>query len=310
MTLKRYWAPATDTADHVTRTGGIDALRSAVANSYDAGEPDHRMNPRPLMRRLSVRVLRGAKPLVIVAAVVLLWQFVIHTYGLFNIPVKYLGSPSGIWSAFLYLLHHGYNNKSIWYNIGISVARVLAGYLIGLVIALPLGLVLGYYRSIGGWFTPILSFLRPIPALAFVPVAVIWLGIGEGGKILVIAMTSLLYISLSVANAVGTVPEEYLRAGQNYKVPGYVTLLRIILPSASPTIVIGMRTAMALSWAVVVAAELIAAQHGLGYIIENASTFFEINIVYVGIIFIGIIGILMDLFFQYLTNHYLSWVGK
>lgn len=260
----------------------------------------------PLLRAVS----RTIKPVVVVIAVLLIWQYIIAKFGFFGIPVKYLGSPSGIWRAFILLVHNGYNGKSLWYNIGISVARVVIGYAIGVTIALPLGLFLGYKKSIGGWFTPILGFLRPIPALAFVPVAVIWLGIGESGKILVITMTALLYVTLAVVNSVANVPSDYIRSAENFNVKSHTIIRRVILPAAMPTIVIGMRTALALSWAVVIAAELIAAQHGLGYIIENASTFFQINIVYVGIIFIGLIGLIMDLAFQYYVNHHLHWIGQ
>lgn len=250
-----------------------------------------------------------AKPLIILASFLLLWQFVINKYGLPGIPVRYLGSPAGIYQAFLFLLHHGYNGKSLWYNIGISMARVLSGYALGFAVALPLGLALGYVSSFGAWLLPILTFLRPIPALAFVPVAVIWLGIGERGIILVIFMTAFLYLVLGIANAVRTVPVDFIRAAENYDVPLGTLLRRVIMPAALPTILISMRMAMAISWAVVVAAELIAAQHGLGYIIENASTFFEINIVYVGIIFIGIIGVGLDISFQLLTNRLVAWQG-
>lgn len=244
----------------------------------------------------------------LVIVILLIWQFFIATYGLPGIPAKYLGSPFGIWIAFKQLLAHGYNGRSLWFNIGVSVLRVASGFLIGVALALPMGFLMGYSKIANNLVGPILNFLRPIPALAFVPVVIIWFGIGETGKIFVIAATAFLYTVLSVSAGVSTVPRDYLRAGANFNLSPLTTFRRIVLPASLPHIIVGLRTASAISWAVVVAAELIAAQHGLGYIIENASTFFQINTVYVGIIFIGIVGLAMDGFFQLLHKRYLHWL--
>lgn len=244
----------------------------------------------------------------LVIMLLIIWQFLIAKYGLPGIPAKYLGSPYGIGVAFKHLLTDGYNGRSIWFNIGISVFRVVSGFLIGIVLAIPMGFLMGYSEIANNLFGPILNFLRPIPALAFVPVVIIWFGIGETGKIFVIAATAFLYTVLSVSAGVSTVPRDYLRAGLNFNLGPVTTFRRIVLPASLPHILVGLRTASAISWAVVVAAELIAAQHGLGYIIENASTFFQINTVYVGIIFIGIVGLAMDGFFQVLQKRYLHWL--
>lgn len=250
-------------------------------------------------------------PLTAVVALLLFWQFVIAA-GLIHvgIPTQYLGSPTGIWQQFVDLAEHGYGTSSLQANILASVLRVLMGFLVGAMIAVPLGLFMGYYLSIGNLLGPIFAFLRPIPALAFIPVAVIWFGIGETGKVAVIAATSFLYTVLSSSAGVLTVQGEYLKTAKNYRVSGRRTLFSVVLPAAAPQIVTGLRTALAISWAVVVAAELIAAQKGLGFIISDASTFFKINTVYVGIIFIGLIGIAMDFAFILVGRRVLHWVGK
>ena len=249
-------------------------------------------------------------PLLLIVVVLLLWQFVMAKFGLFNIPTQYLGSPAGIGHAFGTLLHTGYNGRSLGFNIGISVFRVLVGFTIGACLALPLGLLMGSIKPVNRLFGPIFNFLRPIPALAFVPVVVIWFGIGETGKIFVIAATSFLYNILAASAAVSVIRADFLRAADNFHLSTFAKLRYVVLPAAMPQIVVGLRTAMALSWAVVVAAELVAAQHGLGYIIEYASTFFQINVVYVGIIFIGLIGAGMDLAFRLIDRYALHWVGK
>lgn len=255
------------------------------------------------------RLLRMAKPLSAVVVVLLFWQYGLASgrVGIPGIPVRYLGSPSGIWGAFLLLWKNGYNGESLLYNVGVSVARVLIGFAIGSVVAVPLGLVMGYKRWVGETLGPIFGFLRPIPALAFVPVVVIWFGVSEVGIIFVIAITAFLYGVIGSASAIETLPLDYLRAADNFKVPGRVKLALVVLPGALPSILVSLRTSMALSWVVLVAAELISAQNGLGYIIENASTFFEINTVYVGIIFIGAIGVLMDIGFRWAVKRGVQW---
>ena len=152
--------------------------------------------------------------------------------------------------------------------------------------------------------------MRPIPALAFIPVVIIWFGIGQTGRIVVIATTAFLYSVMGVVAGVRSVPQSYLRVAKNYQLSRRTTILRVVCPAALPQMLIGLRTGMALAWAVVVAAELIAAQHGLGYMIENASTFFRVNTVYVGITIIGIIGVGIEAIFALVNHRLLHWVGR
>ncbi len=249
-------------------------------------------------------------PLTFAAVLLLTWQFVIARYGFPGVPVRYLGSPLGAGEAFVRLLLHGYSGNPLWVQIMASVLRVVTGFLIGASVALPLGLLMGYYPAVGNLIAPVLNFLRPIPALAFIPVATIWFGTGETAKIVVIAMTGFLYIVLGSWLGVRSVPQDYLRAARNYNLSPVRLLRLVVMPSALPHIMTSLRTGMALCWAVVVAAELIAAQQGLGFLIEDASTFFKINTVYVGIAIIGLIGILIEFIFAAVERRLLHWVGR
>lgn len=227
-----------------------------------------------------------------------------------GIPTKYLGSPVGVLVAFAAILEHGYGGAPLWEHVLASVARTLIGFSLAALIAVPFGLLMGYSKIVGNLFIPIFSFLRPIPALAFIPVMTIWFGIGETAKIGVIAITAFLFTVLGASLGVRTVPREYTRVALNFNVSPARMLLSIILPAAMPQIMIGLRTGMALSWAVVVAAELIAAQRGLGFIIMDASTLFRIDVVYVGITIIGLIGICIDFGFRAIESRVLHWVAK
>ncbi|MDA8185283.1 MAG: ABC transporter permease [Actinomycetota bacterium] len=261
-------------------------------------------------RLLSLLINSPAYPALLVIAAICIWQFVVAKGLVPGVPTRYIGSPTGTWDAFVHLANKGYLGSSLWQEVSASLIRVLLGFAIGAGIAIPFGMAMGMYPSVGKLFGPIFSFLRPIPALAFIPVVIIWFGIGQTGRIFVIATTAFLYAVLGVLGGVQHVPQAYLRAARNYHLSRRRTLLYVVLPAALPEIMVGLRTGMALAWAVVVAAELIAAQHGLGYMIENASTFFEVNVVYVGIAIIGAIGVLIELGFALASKRLLHWVGR
>ncbi|MDE2188016.1 MAG: ABC transporter permease [Betaproteobacteria bacterium] len=247
-------------------------------------------------------------PVLLALFIVAFWQYALPHLGF--VRTKYLGSPAGIVHSFRELLSQGYEGVPLIDEILASVRRVLLGFAIGALLATPIGLLMGYKRGFGRAMGPLFSFLRPVPALAFIPVMLIWFGISDVGRIVLIAMTSFLYIVLATSAGVAAVPESYLRSAQNYHLSSMRTVLSIVLPASLPSILIGFRTGMALSWAVVVAAELIAAQRGLGYMIKDAATFFRINEVYVGIILIGIIGVLLDWLFLAVQRRALHWVSK
>lgn len=249
-------------------------------------------------------------PALLFIFVILFWQEVL-TRGLIPfVPKTYIGSPSGILQSFEELWNKGYQGTPLIDEITSSLTRVLLGFFIGALIATPLGLLMGHNKFVGRLFGPFFSFLRPVPALAFIPVILIWFGIGGVGRIVLIAMTAFLYIVLATSAGVAAVPKAYLRAAHNYQLSPIRILFSIILPASFPSILIGFRTGMALSWAVVVAAELIAAQEGLGYMIKDAATFFRIDVVYVGIILIGIIGVALDWIFTVVQRRVLHWVGQ
>lgn len=278
-----------------------------VPGAAGAGRPrEHRALPRWFAILMNTPIY----PALLVIAVLCFWQFVVAPGLLPGVPTRYVGSPLGAWHSFIQLSHDGYQYTSLWGEISASLVRILLGFAIGAGAAMPVGLLMGMYDPIGKLVGPVLGFLRPIPALAFIPVVVIWFGIGQTGRITVIAITAFLYTVLGVNAGVRDVPKSYLQAAANFRIPRIRTLRSVVFPAALPQIMTGLRTGMAISWAVVVAAELIAAQQGLGYMIENASTFFQVNVVYVGIALIGVIGVLMEVAFAFLSRRILHWVGK
>lgn len=164
-----------------------------------------------------------------------------------------------------------------------------------------------YVRAV---LSPLFNLLRPVPAIALIPVMVLWFGIGETSKIFVIFLASFLYVVLNTSSGVATIPEGLIRAAINLGANRAQLFRFVIFPAAMPSIMAGLKTGLAVSWAVVVAAELIAAQKGLGYMIEDAATFYRITDVYVGVILIGVIGLFMGMSLEAIERRAMHWAGK
>lgn len=220
-----------------------------------------------------------------------------------------LPTPQALLGAIWEFITVGYQGKSFFENVGQSMFRAMSGLALGVLLGVPLGLLMGYYPRLSAVFSPIIGFLRPIPALAFIPLVVLYLGIGEVSKIAVIWLAAFLYMTLYASTGVRNVTRDFILLGRNLELSKWELFQGIIFPASLPYIIAGLKTATALSWAIVVAAELIAAQAGLGYMIMDAATFFNLPFVCVGILFIGGIGLLLELFTNLLEKRVLHWSG-
>lgn len=219
-------------------------------------------------------------------------------------PVQTLAST--LWD----LIAHGYAGKPFYWQILASVGRALAGFALAVLMGVPVGIWLGTNRVFEAVVSPFLTFMRPIPPIALVPLFIFYFGIGEVSKIALIFMTGFLYLTVNAAAGVKAVPEDLILASRSLGLTRRQIFFRVILPAASGSILTGMRIAMTLSWTLVVAAELIAAQVGLGYMIMDATTFYRIPIVFVGVITIGIIGLGLESALLLLERRLLHWRGK
>lgn len=219
-------------------------------------------------------------------------------------PVQALGSALGD------LLANGYSGRPFHHQILASVGRALSGFLLALLIGIPVGIWLGRSRLFNAIASPFLTFMRPIPPIALVPLFTFYFGIGETSKVALIFLTAFLYLTVNTAAGVKSVPEDLVLASQSLGLTPRQIFFRVIIPAASAQILTGMRISMTLSWTLVVAAELIAAQVGLGYLIMDATTFFRIPYVFIGIITIGLIGLLLEGMLLLLESRLLHWRGK
>jgi NitT/TauT family transport system permease protein len=222
----------------------------------------------------------------------------------------YFPSPLELGREFDLLLREGYKDTSLFGHIGISLFRTAIGFTLGVLLGVPLGLLTGYSRISSAMVSPIMAFIRPIPPIAFIPMAVLYFGLGELGKVVLIFWTSFVYVHVNAHAGAAHVPIAYLRAARSLGLSRSDVFFRIILPAAIPQIFTGLKVAMALSWAVVVAAELTGAQSGLGYMISDAALIFRIPVVFIGIALIGVIGLALYGILNFLEARFVHWRGR
>jgi NitT/TauT family transport system permease protein len=242
-----------------------------------------------------------------IVALLLIWYLGSH-WGLIN--PNYLPTPATISSDFMDILQNGYQGHPLSEHIGISLFRTLVGFIVGALFGVPLGLATGYSRRAGSMVSPIMAFIRPIPPIAFIPLAVLYFGLGELGKIVLIVFVSFNYVQANAEAGAANFPIAYQRAAQSLGLNAWRTFQVIVVPGALPQIFTGLKVALALSWAVVVAAELVGAQSGLGFMISDAALLFRIPVVFIGIALIGLIGLLMNLTLNWIEARVVHWKGR
>lgn len=219
-------------------------------------------------------------------------------------------SPQAVVERFITAVTEGYRNFTLWEHVGYSVFRVVVGVLCGALLGIPLGFAMGLSTKLRGVFDPIVEFMRPIPPLALIPLMVIWFGIGETAKIMLLFLGALWIMTLASRAGVFSVSISKVHAAYSLGTSRAQLLRYVILPNALPEIFTGLRTSMGVCWTTVVAAELVAAEKGLGFMIMAASKFMSSDLVLVGIVLIGIIGFLIELVMRTAEQKLIPWKGK
>lgn len=193
-----------------------------------------------------------------------------------------------------------------------SLGRVLGGFVMGAGAAVVLGSLLGWFRTIEYVLDPIVESLRPVPPLAYIPLVIIWLGIGETSRLLVITLSAFLVCIVAVSSGMREVPIIYVEAARTLGASPTHVFRTVALPAATPYIFTGLRTALGASWTTLVAAELIAAQSGLGFMLQSGRRFFRTELVLGGILVIGLLAFCMDRGLRRLQRHATRWseVGR
>ncbi len=204
----------------------------------------------------------------------------------------------------------GYRDSTLWEHLGWSLFRVIVGFLFGAAVGIPLGYAMGLSDWFRGWFDPIVEFMRPVPPLALIPLVIIWAGIGEVGKIILLFLAALWIMAISARSGVSGVAISKVHAAYSLGASRWQILRHVIIPNSLPEIFTGARVAMGVCWGTVVAAELVAAEQGAGMMIMVASRFQLTDIVIMGIILIGIIGFGIDMAMRRMERWLVPWKGR
>lgn len=222
----------------------------------------------------------------------------------------WLPPPEAVLVRALEIARDGYQSFTLWQHLYWSLFRVIVGFLLGSLVGIPLGYAMGLSNWFRGWFDPIVEFMRPVPPLALIPLVIIWAGIGEAGKIILLFLAALWVMTISARAGVSGVRISKVHAAYSLGASKWQVLRHVIVPNSLPEIFTGARVAMGVCWGTVVAAELVAAEKGAGMMIMVASRFQLTDLVIMGIILIGIIGYSIDIVMRMLEKVLIPWKGK
>ena len=188
-----------------------------------------------------------------------------------------------------------------------SLARVLSGFLLGSAVAIPVGFLMGWYTVARGLFEPWIQFFRTIPPLALLPLVLVLMGIGEIPKVFVIFLAAFLACVISTYQGVVSVDKTLINAARVLGAKDGTIFARVVVPASTPFILVGMRVGLGSAWATLVAAELLAAQAGLGYRMQQAQIYYDLSTIFVSIVLIGILGLVMDRLLLFAETKLTGW---
>ena len=245
--------------------------------------------------------------IVTVVVLFVLW-FLVTNLGL--IKPLFLPSPQAVWQQFHEYLTGAANDKPLWQHFAASMLRVFSAFFLACVTAIPVGIAMGMSRVARGIFDPPIEFYRPLPPLAYLPLIIIWFGIDEMPKVLLIYLACFAPLALAARSGMKSAAQEQINAAYSMGASYGQVILHVILPSALPEILVGMRIAIGFGWTTLVAAEMVAANVGLGQMVLNASNFLRTDIVVMGIIVIGVVAYLFDMLMRWVERRLVPWKGR
>ncbi|UWQ90682.1 ABC transporter permease subunit [Aliisedimentitalea scapharcae] len=222
----------------------------------------------------------------------------------------WLPAPEDVAVRLAEIASEGFRDTTLLEHLGFSLMRVVMGFVLGALVGIPLGYAMGLSNWFRGWFDPIVEFMRPVPPLALIPLVIIWAGIGEAGKIILLFLAALWIMAIAARSGVSGVNISKVHAAYSLGASKVQIMRYVIMPNSLPEIFTGARVAMGVCWGTVVAAELVAAEKGAGMMIMVASKFQNTDIVIMGIILIGVIGFGIDMLMRWMERLMVPWKGK
>jgi taurine transport system permease protein len=219
----------------------------------------------------------------------------------------FLPKPQAVWAAFVKTSTKGYQGSTLIEHVGTSLYRILAAFALACTIGIPLGMLMGVSRDARALLNPLIEFYRPLPPLGLYTLLVMWLGIGETSKLSLLFLAGLPGIVISTVQAVSTIDPVFMRAAQSLGASRRQLLFNVYLPAAGPQILAGMRISLGFTYTVLVAAEIVAASAGIGWMIWDAAKFLLSDIVIMGLIVLGLTGVALDFIMRLIARVMMPW---
>lgn len=226
------------------------------------------------------------------------------------IDPKLVPSPQSVWTALIDIMENGYKNYTLLEHLGVSMERLILAFVCAVITAVPLGLASGYNSKIRAIFEPIIEFYRPLPPLAYYTLLVLWLGIENESKISLLFLACFAPIYVSCVSAVIKIKEDYINSAYTVGANKLQIFIHVVFPACLPDVFIGLRTALGVAYTTLVSAEMVAANSGIGWMVLDASRYLRSDIIFLGIIIMGITGILLDRSIQLIQHKFVPWKGK
>jgi sulfonate transport system permease protein len=239
-------------------------------------------------------------PWLMPAALLVLWQWS-SSAGL--LPARFLPSPRAVVQSFVELSASG----ELWMHVRVSTLRAFSGFALGGGLGLALGLLTGSFRWAEALLDTTLQMVRNIPALALIPLVILWFGIDESAKLFLVALGVFFPVYINTFHGIQSVDRGLLEMGRTYGLSGWSLYREIILPGALPSILVGVRFALGFMWVMLIVAETISARSGIGYMTMNAREFMQTDVMVVGILLYALLGKLADLLAKGLERYWLRW---
>ncbi len=265
--------------------------------------------PRSRARRASPRASAGI-PILSVATVLGLLALWVGVTSTAWVKPLFLPGPRAILTAFGQAWTGDFDGNPLTTQILASLARVIGAFALASLVGIPAGLAMGVSRHARALLDPIIEFYRPLPPLAYLPLMVIWFGIGETAKVLLIFLACFAPVALATRAGVLSASSDQINAARSMGASRWQVLLHVVLPAATPDILVGLRIGMGVGWTTLVAAEMVAANAGLGQMVLNASNFLRTDVVVMGILVIGLFAVLFEFGMRWLERALVPWKGK
>lgn len=249
----------------------------------------------------------GAISLASVLVILALWYL---ATALKWVDPLFLPAPAAVWSAFVEILRDGYKGSSLAFHIYQSMYRLGSALLLAIITAIPLGMLCGFLGPLRAALDPLIEFYRPLPPLAYYTLLVIWLGIENPSKIALLYLAAFAPLFIAVVAGVQRISIDRINGARSLGASGWQLFFYVIFPSCLPEIFTGLRTAIGVAYSTLVAAEMVAAVSGIGWMVLDASKFLRSDVIFVGIIIMGIIAVLIDAGIRWIQKTQLSWIGR